>query len=245
MIDITITATRRHRVLRQTLESFKRNLFKDYPVRIIINIDPIGPDIDQEYCFTVCEYVFPSTEIAIRMPPAAHFGRAFKWVWNQARTNYVFHLEDDWELVREIDLQKMLNILNCNKDLALLRLPQFNAGPATMKNWNLFYPWNGEFFECPEDLRITAGFCGHPSLIRGEFIRNTVLYIDTERNPEKQFHGGGPQKILDEVVKWRYGVFSRPEAPYAIRDLGRPWMAENGLQKKGPKAWFLEWESAQ
>lgn len=242
MLDITITATQRHEILRKTLESFKKNLFKDHPIRSInINIDPVGPDSDYFRCLDVCKKVFPDVYLNYRAPEKPNFSEGFKWVWNEARSNFVFHLEDDWELLRNINLSDMMDMLNRHDDLALLRLPQFKSTEKTMKNWNLFYPWNGVYFECPKNLIMTAGFCGHPSLIKGEFVQNTAPFIDTAKNPEKQFHHGPPM-IMEEVVKWKFGVYGQPNMPNAIADLGRKWSVETGWQKKGPKAWFLEWE---
>jgi len=241
MINITITATKRHEILKRTLWSFKQNLFKDYPVRIIINIDPVGPDQHHFTSVATCRRIFPGTEVNYRAPERPNFSEGFKWTWEQSQTDFIFHLEDDWELLREIDLKDMIDMLNRHKDLALLRLPQFKSTENTMKNWNLIYPWNGEYFECPENLIMTAGFCGHPSLIKGEFVRNTTPYIDTTKNPEKQFHHGPPE-IMSEVARWKYGVYSKPNMPNAIQDLGRKWSVETGWHKKGPKAWFMEWE---
>jgi len=241
MLDVTITATKRHEILRRTLESFKKNLLKDTEIRIIINIDPVGPDKMFIDCLDVCWATFPHTDVHYRTPNAPNFAAGFKWTWNEARTNFVLHLEDDWELLREIDLQDMINMLNRHKNLALLRLPQFKSTEKDMKNWNLFFPYNGEYFECPEELKMSVGFCGHPSLIKGEFVQNTALYIDTTKNPEKQFHRGPPE-IIKEVVKWKYGVYSQPNMPPAIVDIGRKWSVETGWQKKGTKAWFMEWE---
>jgi len=241
MLDVTITATRRHEILRVTLESFKKNLFKDYPIKIIINIDPVGPDKDENDCLRVCWDVFPKAEMLFRAPSVPNFSEAFKWVWNESRSNYVFHLEDDWQLMREIDLKDMINMLNRHECLALLRLPQARSTEKTMKNWNLFFPWNGEFFECPEVLKMSAGFCGHPSLIKGEFVQRTAPYIDTTKNPEKQFHHG-PKEIIAEVSRWAYGVYSQPNMPSAIQDIGRKWAVQNGWCKQGTKAFFLRWE---
>jgi len=138
----------------------------------------------------------------------------------------------------------MIEILNDEKDLALLRLPQFKSTEDKMKNWDKFFPWNGKYFECPDELRKVVGFCGHPSLIKGEFIKKCAPLLNMELNPEKQFHGDN-QPLVDEVMKWRYGVFSKPNHPAYIKDLGREWMLKNDLKKKGDKAWFTEWEKTQ
>lgn len=241
MIDITITATRRAEILSRTLASFKKNLFQGAPALAlaIINIDPVGPDPIPGLARAAARKFFPA--VLARAPRQASFPKAFKWVWSQTTSDFVFHLEDDWELLRPIDLDRMIEVMDHNPDLAILRLPWKRTDADSMKNWKYFFPWNGEFFECPEHLKREIGFCGHPSLIRGEFVRNAARLLDDTKNPEKQFHHGA-EALLREVDKWRYGVFAEPNEPPAIRDIGREWMIENGWQKAGNKAHFTSWE---
>jgi hypothetical protein len=47
---------------------------------------------------------------------------------------------------------------------------------------------------------------------------------------------------MEEVARWRYGVYAKPNDPPAILDIGRKWMVENKLRKRGNKAWFTQWE---
>jgi hypothetical protein len=238
-MDITITASRRSQVLRKTLESFKTNLLGDLPCRVIINIDPVGVDEAPEFCLDVCRMFFD--DVCYRIQSVPNFSDAFKWTWSKVKDDYVLHLEDDWLLLRKVDLKDILWTLHSEPDLALLRLPQFRSGANSMKNWNLYFPYNGVYFECPEILKMEAGFCGHPSIIKGSFVKSIAPHIDTKTNPEKQFHRG-PKEIMCVVKKWRYGVYAKPDEPPAIADLGRKWMVENKLRKKGNKAWFTQWE---
>jgi hypothetical protein len=239
MIDITMTATRRHKLIKQTLSSFKQNLFHENCAGVIINIDPFGPDNGPGEVLSTVRKYFPLR--AARMAVTANFATAFKWIWSQTTMEYIFHLEDDWELLMPVDLDKMLEIMGNNPDLAILRLPWKRTNTDSAKNWKYYFPWNGDFFECPEEHRREVGFCGHPSLIRGEFVRNIVNYISINKNPEKQFHHGHPE-IMKEIDKWRYGVFAEQNQPPVIRDIGRKWMIENGYRKAGNKAFFTQWE---
>ena len=49
-------------------------------------------------------------------------------------------------------------------------------------------------------------------------------------------------RLIKEVLKWRYGVYGGRAQPASVRDIGRDWMVENGLRKAGSKAWFTTWE---
>jgi len=239
VLDVLITATKRPDVLAKTLDSFKRNLFKDAPVTVFLNVDPVGSNCDPQVLLEIVLAYFPN--VVWRNPAVPDFAKAFKWCWMKSSSDWVFHLEDDWELVRPVDLGKLISILEKNKDLALLRLPFFYSGEDSMKNWNKFFPWNGEFYECPKEMRQGVGFCGHPSLIKGEFVRSIAPHLSEESNPEKQFHHINT-KVINEVLKWRYGVYGVPISPPFLKDLGRKWMVQNNLKKKGSKAFFTTWE---
>lgn len=248
MLEILITATRRPDILDRTLRSFKMHLFRNWPCRVILNVDPVGPGTSHDVISVVNEYFLIKT---INLPETAHFGRAFKWTWSQAEADFCFNLEDDWELLRPVSLTTMLEVMVEYPSLATLRLPFRPVGRIASKNWKFFYQWidvklsTGKygFFQCPARDRAEIGFCGHPSLVRGEFVKRAAKLLDPKLNPEKQFHGGNPA-LLEEVLKWQYGVSGPQNQPEAIRDIGREWMQNNGLRKKGNKAWFSEWEDS-
>lgn len=239
-MDITMTAVRRPEIIHKTLSSFANafNNFKSH--RLIVNIDPVGGTLfDEQRVIDICYEFFDN--IIVKTPHKASFPKAFNWCWSQIETDIVFHLEDDFVLIQQIDISEILNILDAEPDLALMRLPLFRSGPKDMKTWNKFIPFNGKYFECPKDLRGSVGFCGHPSFIRKEFIDKCLPYLDDNLNPEKIFHRKGGI-LMEEVMKWRYGIFGTTNNPPIIKDIGREWIAKTNWQKKGNKAIFTEWE---
>ncbi|MBU2052598.1 hypothetical protein KKH13_05315 [Patescibacteria group bacterium] len=239
MLDLLICATRRAEILELTLRSFKSRLFGAHPLNAMINVDPVGPDADSRSVIrTAKKYFDPSF---CRCPNHPGFPAAFKALWMESAAPYVFWLEDDWELLENVNLQDMVNIMENFPDLAVLRLPWKPTGKDFMKNWRYFFPWNGRYFECPANLRREVGFCGHPSLIRGEFVRACAPHIDTTRNPEKQFHHG-PGEIMKQIDRWRFGVYGMPNKGPFIRDIGRSWILNTGWRKAGNKAHFTHWE---
>lgn len=246
-IDITITATSRPDILRRTLKSFRDLMIgphMDAINNVFINIDPVGTHTQRETA-NVCGEFFPVRKLTIHMPPAPSFPKAFIWTWAQTlNTNSacVFHLEDDWELLRSIDLQQLFILLYLYPDLALLRLSAFPSGTHIMKCWDKMISWNGTFFEVPPNLRGLLGYCGHPSLIRKEFVKTVLPHLDDSRNPEKQIKGGNTV-FGKYILEHRFGVYQPPDTMATVRDIGRMWMVENGFRKSGPKAWFTQWET--
>lgn len=249
-VDVAMTATMRVELLKKTISSFFACMFNGYVdggnrLNLILNIDPIGIDDTPGKIGSYIDKIrHKFNKVIIRHPSEASFPRAFKWVWMNTGADYVFHLEDDWELMMGVDLKDLIHTLEAESDLALLRLAAFHAGTTTMKNWNKFFPYNGDYYECPDYMVGSVGFCGHPSLIKAEFVRNTVKFLDENRNPEKQFHSRGNTKIMQEVMRWRYGVYNTPGCPPLVRDIGRKWMVDNGFRKRGSKAHFIQWEKA-
>lgn len=247
-VTITTTATIRPEIFKQTIDSFFKNMFDNYrntghQLNLVLNIDPIGGLVG--YITDFANIIYNRFDhVLFNTPMIPSFPKAFKKVWENIyeESNYVFNLEDDWELTQSINLLNLINIMENEKDLGILRLAAFHAGENEMKNWNKYFPYNGKYYECPEELKGGLGFCGHPSLIKAEFVRNTAKYLDKNRNPEKQFHSRGRTPIMEEVIKWRYGVYSIPGSDPLIKDIGREWMIKNNFKKQGTKAYFVKWE---
>jgi len=238
VIDITMTACRREEILRRTLESFKKFLFGKTECRLILNVDPVGDNVDSFHIVEVAKEYFP--HIIANCPSKASFPTAFKWCWEQVSAEFAFHLEDDWELAMPVSLLDMIFLMDKVPNLAVLRLPKWRTEEDKMKNWNKFFAWNGMYFECPSAERASVGFCGHPSLIRGTFVKETVPYLDVTTNPEKQFHYN--RRIVQRILCYQYGVFADQNQPAAILEIGEKWKIQNGWGKKGSKAFFTEWQ---
>jgi len=247
-LDITMTAVQRPAILERTLKSFRDNLFRpnlliDY--QLIINVDPIGELVPISYIHDLCADYFPHPIVVTQA--RAHFGRAFHRVWSMADlrdANFIFHLEDDWECTRTVDLYKMIDIMRRDERVAILRLSTVGCDGDyyySMKQWGHRFPWNGNFYEIPSEDQAKLRVSGHPSLINPKFIHDVLPHMNPESNPEKQLREGDP--VFGPIIKqYRFGVFNTPGLPANIRDIGREWMIKKGFNKQGNKAWFTQWE---
>ena len=241
-IDITITATRRPEILERTLKSFTENLFfQEYSpedFQVYINIDPVGLNVPSENVAQIAMRFFPN--VKFRMAKVAHFPTAFLWCWGKTTSPYVFHLEEDWECIRPVSLVRMVDLMSEDNKLAHLRLSCWKS-ETRLKNWNKFLDFNGKYFEVPEDIKGTIGFCGHPSLNRGWFVRRAIEHMDPERNPEKEIKWRN-KPLWEHLEDKRFGCFQGMNAAPTILEIGRRWMIENGFRKKGNKEHFVVWE---
>jgi hypothetical protein len=241
--DITMTATVRPDILQQTLHTFVAGLFKNTSnFRLIINIDPVGDnDYSPQDVLQVAQKYFQNVKYNI--PDEPDFAKAFIWTWKQTTTRYVFHLEDDWALLRPVFWATLIRLMDHLADVAILRLPFTDAEEDRAKQWDKWYPWNGYFFECPLEIRGGLAYSGHPSIIRHTWLRQILPLLNDKGCPEKQIKHHNPL-VNNILLRWRYGVFQRQGEKRAILDIGRKWRTDHGYAKDGAYG-FKNWKKIE
>lgn len=251
-IDITTTATLRPEILARTYESFTSHLLKPdlAHYHCILNVDPIGEDISPDEVIEVAKRFFPN--VVSHVSEISNFALAMKWCWSHTKAEYVFNLEDDWHMLKDLDLSRMIDIMESHPNLAHLRLSMFptktlaeggaKGSGLCLRQWNRYIPWNGDFFEVPREEIFSLGYSGHPSLMRGEFMRQMCYFFDPRICPEKMLKGLF-LVVRQALSKWRFGVYHeyRDKAPRTIKDHGRPWREAHGMYKDRD-VFFRTWE---
>ena len=222
MLDITTTATIRPSLFHQTLKSFTENLFVDQKeYRLILNVDPIGEDLDPIEVVKVGQQFFDN--VVYNIPDKPNFAQACKWCWGMTTSKYIFHLEDDWELSRKIFINDMISIMNNNKNMMLLRLPK-------LRLTSLHYCEEKNKFINQHKLML------NPGLFRGNFIRDISEKMNTIDNPEKQL-----RKVFKLPRYQNAGVYCGEGEGVYIKHHGREWQKHSKYRKrKGSN--FTTWE---
>lgn len=244
--DITMTATLRPELIRKTLESFNKYLFGKYvdKARLIINIDMIGSDDPktsrQEIRQLLSEQSYRGFKLRESYEP--NFPTAWQWCMGQTESEYIFNLEEDWELLYPMGFEQMVRIMDTDPTLAHLRLSQFRSTERSLKAWQNHAYWNGRFFEYRDGMKQVDGWCGHPSINRKSFLDRAISYMDPTKNPEKQIKGRQSIEMQNLIHCHDFGIFHFQDHGPAIKDLGRDWMTAHGYRKAGNKAWFENWE---
>jgi hypothetical protein len=197
-LDIVITATLRPALLELTLWAFDRNFFarlEGTRRRIVLNIDPLwGDPADAPRLVDIARR--HADDVVVRTPATPGFGEAVRWLWAEAQSEWVFHLEDDWILTRRIDLAR-LAAETARTDVAQVR-----------------------FNRRRNHLRRSRRFSLNPNLIRRAFITEALARFDPAKDPEKQILRGHLRPL---EKKWRYLEHGRPLAPPVTVDTGREW----------------------
>ena len=238
-IDITMTAVLRPIVLSNTLTSLKENLCKEEEsrYRLIINVDPVGEDVDPMRVIKTAKKNF--SNVIYNIPEKPSFPNAVRWVWSQADASYIFHVEDDWKFNFKIDIDDMIRILNDNKTLSSLRLNKYKTPKG--KSISLFsckWVYQKGGFYIASDWKKQFGL--NPILIKKEFIAQALPKMRDDVNPEKQFRYS--QKYMRDIIrKWKYGIYGKPGQGPAVTDIGRKWI--NGTKFHKPReGTFLTWD---
>lgn len=112
-IDIIRTSASRPDLLERTTKSLIKHIKYSGELRFIIHEDIINKELSNKclkYATRGCYRVIGKHE-----PPIGQ-GNSLDWLLKQTKTEFVLNWEDDFELVRELDLNKVIDLMNngCN-----------------------------------------------------------------------------------------------------------------------------------
>ncbi len=208
-LEFTTTACNRPDVLEMTYRSYTSRLKNiDFSnSTLYINVDPAPNSNNIQYIKTIAEKYFGT--VICNFPKEPNFAAAVLWCFNQVKEDMFFHLEDDWILMRDVDINKMVNSLGKNNIQCILNksskyMSRKEAGePALM-----------------------------PSLFSKKYVDKYVALMNDSKNPEAQMKYIF-RKNTDKLRKHRSVLFgSRCE--YS-KDIGRQWLRKNGLRREYEK----------
>ncbi|WDZ75673.1 hypothetical protein PWG15_13740 [Ensifer adhaerens] len=229
-IDLCLVATRRPDLLAQTLASFRDKIFLRLELRgAYLNLDPVfGSPDDQSACVEIFRSHFPDG--IVFQPETPGFCAAVARLWSATSADYIFHLEDDWIALREMDGDLLT-------PFAVPAITQVSFHTAD-QNWDIRR--KGHFHRRNEYARLLGikiplfrtfpKFTTSPSILRGGFARHCAGLMDFSRDPEKQFYSGVNPAMETYVARSRNYIFS-PEARPVIKDIGREWREKRRIQK--------------
>ncbi|MHA1469533.1 MAG: hypothetical protein ACTSSP_03095 [Candidatus Asgardarchaeia archaeon] len=258
LIDITTTATLRPEILDDTYQSFWTNLFEKYKdkyhYRLIINIDPIGDDrYDYKDVLNVAKKYF--SDIIYNSPKTHQWPHAFKWVWKQTTSKYVFNLEDMWISMTEVDLEDLIYIIDEYPKIAWVHLHKYVLADGSPD------PFFYHAYKSEKDKKLFIEVekpTASPGLFRGEFVRKMSELMNDEISLELQLWGDH-YKVRDQKAplinreylnSWDYAIYTKNwKLPFWLCRIpethmfdGRKWKKRHNLRKINP---FAMWESTE
>jgi len=233
-IEFTTTATIRPEIHEKTYSSFHKNLkgINFHTSILYLNIDPMPVDKTDyiEDCIKVAEKYFGT--VVPHIPSMPNYSNAYNWVWSQCKGDYIFNLEDDWELLKEININELLWYFKNNKHLY----------QVVLRAYSYIYP------SC----------CTSPGVYSKRFYKAIAGKLFANKNPENQIHHRGKDFGLDFPFKRNKvnpldRVIAHPfpdkdvryvneEIWLMVKDLGREWMEGSGYKLPDKKVGFTTWQ---
>lgn len=116
MVTVILTACGRHDLLKRTVESFCKN--NTYPISKIVIRDDSGIKPSVELLMNMEFNIDKSIKIYI-LNDARKIGqlKSIDMLMEHVDTEYVMHLEDDWEFYHKGFVEKAIDILNEHRDI--------------------------------------------------------------------------------------------------------------------------------
>ena len=221
ILEFTTTATVRPELINKTYSSFTTNLkgIDFEKSTLYINIDPLPATGRPHDVIDVAKKYFG--HVVPQVPHKANFCQAVKWCFTQPKNPYFFHLEDDWQLNEEVNVDDLRKIL--------YRTPN-TAHAVTLRAYS---------FKSVADKRI----CLSPSLYKTSFASWVGKRLNPHHNPEKQLRNKTKSNPIGGLCKWARGVqYPSPKNRIIVKDIGRDWLEENNLEKSQTKeGHFISW----
>lgn len=213
ILDVACTAIRRPKILEMTFKTFRKYLFKNQKCRLIINVDPIGEVVRSDTIINICKEYFE--DVYINTPETPNFIKAWKWVFSNCESKYIFHLQDDWKLNIPPELDEMMWYLDSYENLACIRLLARHI-KGTGK------PLDGKVY-------INNLYVDHPALWKLQFYKDILPYFNINYGTEYQVRGRcteNADEINKVLKKWNFGLYRKAGM---VIDLGRDWLENSNL----------------
>jgi hypothetical protein len=206
----------RPKVLYKTYSSLKKYVtdldFKN--TELYINIDPLPNNKDPTEVVKVAKSFFG--KVIFNIPEKANFPSALNWLWSQTDSDFIFHLEDDWEFVSDISIKKMLKCFK--SDIEMVQLKRKSSAYQGM-------------------VGLT------PCIMSKRFYKNFAGNLKLDRNPEMQIMQRVSKKYIpkeNESKLTNAKVYVFPTKSYVVKDIGREWLKKSKYSRPAYSD-FVSW----
>ncbi len=232
-IDLVMICGRRPSLLSQTLASFGARMFPHFRfANVIANIDPfMGDAAAGDDCAELLRAAFPpeTTQLHIFRPETAGFAAAVQRAWQATKSDFVFHMEDDWTAREDINPQPFFDLLAAEdvQAVTLVCATKHTRGLPHQTYRRITRSPRGYILK---DELINA-FSTSPGMFKGPFLRAAADLLDTRLDPEKQFFKGLNPALEEMALPYRCMFLRGANERDAIDDIGRDYRDQLGLKK--------------
>jgi len=222
-ITFCTTGMLRPGILEKTYSSFSKNLtgIDLKKCHLILNIDPLpaknNNDKKKKSITNIANKYFGKVEI--NWSKKANHTNAVKTVWSKVTTPYIFHLQDDWELKKKVNINDMMKVMEDDDKIhEVMLMRKCNKCPNRVG--------------FPPCLLSEKFFKGLPELFNSNMACEYQMQRIFAGDPKFPKHPSG----LDHSCLM---FFPSKKTPVII-DIGRAWMKKSGYVR-GKHDKFITW----
>lgn len=163
-VTVVITSCNRFDLLNKTIESFKK--YNTYPIHEYIIIDDTGTEKSKRALQTIYGDQYT---LLFNIPKLGQLQSIDK-AYSHVSTEYIFHIEDDWEFYDYSFIEKSMEILQTEKSVlqVWLRNEKDGIGHKPDKEQPNYWYWNNTVYVWYAVKKIHGqnGFSFNPHLCR-------------------------------------------------------------------------------
>lgn len=214
ILEFSTTACDRPIILDRTYSSFHKNMkgIQWQNCSLYINIDKSPGQNQTQQTIQVAKKYFGN--VVHNSPDSPNFSKAVEWCFSRPSGQYFFHLQDDWELTKQINIQQLMNMFILNKKAQAVNLRA--------------YPF------------LVGKFCLLPMMIKTSFARKMIKDFNYNINPQRQIR----DKLkaypypLPEFIHYPQKEYQN----FYVKDIGRQWLTGNKLKRNHHGKDFIKWQ---
>ena len=236
-IDVLVMASSRPDLLKITMDSFRKYI--QYPnIRYMIHEDFVYPEISEK---SVAYAESAGFDIIEKSLPKIGVGYAMDKMFKLVESDYVFHMQDDWELQRPVDLYRIIWTMNQHPEINCITFNKYRNMKGYEGFENREFTFVGGIKGC-----IYNGWQFLPGVWRMSKVREkwSPRKVRPEGNFQNSFGTHNERQVHDflrkNVGSYMYGGMG--EYRY-VRHIGGTWrMAEwrtknNNYKPTGCRHW--------
>lgn len=227
MIDITMTAIDlRPEILEETLISLVKNLVYNKPLRLIID-NAIGSYTPFKHynLYEVANTYFDNTHLTYRMIEDSKQAEAIRWMWSRSDSDFVLHWEDDWVLIKKLDLNLVKDLFKIFPGTGMIYFDRYQKSVLDYPGYKGVFTKVFNSFYYREEGKSLGG---PPALLRKDY-KESVLTI--MKDTECLDITSRTKKAQELLKKWDIGVYTGESGRgNLVKDIGKAWRDSKGLK---------------
>lgn len=223
MIDIIITGSSRPDLLKITIEKFRKFLFTERKIRWLLHEDFVWHEQSKE-SISVANSL--GIDVILKHSPACGLGISIDTLLQKVETPYVIYLQDDWELERPVELDRLLWTMDRHDEINHILFPPHKIEKERGGGDFIRETYNFDGL----DLTLNNGWYLNPAIWRMSKVKEKW-----ERNPERiegffiNRFGTHEQRLNHDFLRKNLGSYflGKIDDYRYVRHLGSTFRNEN------------------